>query len=421
MLTKYLLLLTFLAGFISELGGTGTNFAILLFELSFVITCHFSRSKNTQVSFASLARSPLYYCVLAWLIWSTLSLLIALPSYSAVHGTLSLLRQLEYISHIIFVYYLISFFNTQKDIPNSLLLMIPLTALLTGLNLIFAWVTYPEIHHPLLWLDTAPFYMNIRQAGFHCTAAIFVLLPMIQHARSWRSIIPLSTLLIISISFLFWSGSRGPALAAYLTIVLWLLFLLLNKKPLKRLIVVTVCCSVLAVFLSEQLSVMPWNGIVAATERSVEAVSVERLSSGRLNLWLFAWEHARSNLVFGSGAESYFLAKNTPIGFQPHNSILQFLMNWGVPGLVASFSILLIAFLKGWFAFFQASKSNSEQAFQSTGGLIIIAFMATSLVDGTLYHGQASYYLAIAYALWLSSGLMHGTPRAINTNTSQSR
>ena len=84
---------------------------------------------------------------------------------------------------------------------------------------------------------------------------------------------------------------------------------------------------------------------------------------------------------------------------QPYNILLEFLIEWGTIG--AGFLYLLIrAFIKGLKLHVLNNLDNSNTLALSAGAAII-SFSLHSLVDGSYYHPQPSFYLAIAFTIWI--------------------
>jgi len=398
-LIGYLYFLFFIMGFISELGAIGANLAVMLLELIFVFSYWFLFREHFKLRFSEQGRI-LVFIIAGWVIWTFISLIYASTPYSKTNyeinqSLFSLIRSLEYFSHIIFSYSFYLFVKHSNFKLEKLLLLIPITALLIAANLFFAWNLHPEIHAPDLWLDNLPFYMNIRQGGFHAAIGFFVLLGFIYHKHGEEIVksAAIYSLACAMLIFLFWTGGRASVLALYLTLALWLLLLKFHQLKIRNLIAVIFFLSLISIYMSEVLSVMPWNGMGSAFERSSEAVNVERFSSGRIGMWQFSIDSIAINWLFGLGSDGYFLADNNPGAFQPHNSVLQFMMNWGVLGGSLAIIILCLVFKHAYTAYIV-----NPNRYSTFGFLTVITMSATSLVDGTLYHGQTCFYVAVAFA-----------------------
>lgn len=398
-LAIYLYAMFFLMGFISELGAIGANLAVMLLEFLFIISFLFFSGLKIKTELSKQAKVILCL-VIAWVLWVLVISLYSLSIYGVKEGIMSWLRSFEYFFHILTAYCLYRLIPLNMVKFDKLLLLIPITCLLIALNMFFAWNLYPETHAPDLWLDTPPFYMNIRQGGFHASVGFFVAIAFLyeNHLSKENKVkaLTLSFYYFLALSmliFLFWTGGRASTFVLYLALFIWIFSLRYSKLPIKKLLFCIVFLSVLAFFISQALSVMPWNGLLSAVERSTQSDNIERFGSGRTVVWQFVLEHIQNHYLFGLGSDSYYLAENSPTQFQPHNSILQFAMDWGVFGASLTIAILLLAF-KNSGEFFLKNINR----FSSFGFLSVLAMLITSLVDGTLYHGQTSFYFVLAMA-----------------------
>lgn len=402
----YTYLLFFIVGFVSELGSIGANLAVLLLELIFIVSTHLVVGLTVKPHLSPQGKL-LGRVIVAWLVWLLLVSAVSLTHYEMKQWFASLLRGLAYFFHIAtaFCFYRLIVFN--KINLEKLLWLIPLTCFLIAFNMLVAWNLYPDVRAPDLWIDTPPFYMNIRQGGFHAALGFFVVLGFL-YEKKFKEKTQLSFsarclsyfLAVAMLTFLFWTGGRASALVLYVCLFAWFFTLYYLKLPIKALVFVSLLFSVLAFIISEYLSVMPWNGLLSAFERSTEAENIERLASGRTVMWQFAMENIQQHWLFGLGSDSYFLSENS-VHVQPHNSLLQFTMDWGLVGGALSLLILVLAFHNG----FQVYRLHVNW-FSSFGFLAALALMLTSLLDGTLYHGQTSFYFALALAC-MFSGLVH--------------
>ena len=108
-----------------------------------------------------------------------------------------------------------------------------------------------------------------------------------------------------------------------------------------------------------------------------------------------------NSYTFGLGPQGYCYMPNRTFAFQPHNLFFQFLAEWGVIGTLLFFSLLSYGFIKGVKSHvFTITKELNIPALAA--GAIIISLGAHSLVDGIFYHAQSSFYIALAFAVWIA-------------------
>ena len=79
--------------------------------------------------------------------------------------------------------------------------------------------------------------------------------------------------------------------------------------------------------------------------------------------------------------------------------VLQFVVEWGVVGSVIFLPLLAYAFFRGLATHIVQAGREVDLAALSAGS-VIAALTIHGLVDGTYYHPQPSFYLAIAFAIW---------------------
>ena len=87
------------------------------------------------------------------------------------------------------------------------------------------------------------------------------------------------------------------------------------------------------------------------------------------------------------------------LGDQPHNLVLQFVLEWGVVGSAIFLALLAYAFFRGLAAHIVRAGREVDLAALSAGS-VIVALTVHALVDGTYFHPQPSFYLALAFAVW---------------------
>ena len=71
------------------------------------------------------------------------------------------------------------------------------------------------------------------------------------------------------------------------------------------------------------------------------------------------------------------------------------------PVFAAVLSLLLIAFYRG-LASNVLKVTGKPPLYALSAGAVIISLTALGMVDGTYYHPQSTFYLAIAFAAWSS-------------------
>lgn len=125
--------------------------------------------------------------------------------------------------------------------------------------------------------------------------------------------------------------------------------------------------------------------------------------SDRIELWVEAAAAVPTSPWFGFGPDGYSLSRCCSPRFeQPHNLILQFLLEFGIVGcslLLASVAALIRCFGGGIALCRAALDDPSTQAV----GAVLAGFLAYAGIDGLLFHAVPVAHFAVLMALFLGS------------------
>lgn len=170
---------------------------------------------------------------------------------------------------------------------------------------------------------------------------------------------------VVSIFMLLISGARGALLS--LVLVLSFIFLFIRNVNLKRIFLNSIIILVLGIILF---------GVYLAYENLVRPLDsgvyiLRSNSSGRLSMWYEAIYYIINNPI-GIGPYQYGTITKLNNFSHPHNSIIQFVLEWGWLAAVAIFSLILYFFL------YVVSLFRKENN-------ILKLSLASSLLAGILY------------------------------------
>jgi len=200
--------------------------------------------------------------------------------------------------------------------------------------------------------------------------------------------------------FLIVLGGRASLLGAFVAMALHLLY----RKGWKPFLKVFAALMAIALFFLMAHYLFHFHDAYLSKmlDRTLLASSLESATSGRTDVWSMLAENLHNHWILGTGPQSYFFypGRGSMI-IHAHNFILQFLGEWGVMG-TALFVILLgyggVNGLKKLRA-----KSRQGAVPRLAAGLGIAALTVTGLFGGTYFFAQSSFFLAIFYAIWVSS------------------
>lgn len=125
--------------------------------------------------------------------------------------------------------------------------------------------------------------------------------------------------------------------------------------------------------------------------------------SGRERLWLWAWEMAQANPWLGVGP-MHFSATYNPIAAHPHQVVLQWAAEWGLPATA------MALVLGAWGMFYVLTRLRKEEV-DNTGAALWLAIagaLVLAQVDGVFVMPYTETWLAIliglALARWSAPG-----------------
>jgi O-antigen ligase len=224
-----------------------------------------------------------------------------------------------------------------------------------------------------------PLYGHARLLGIHLligsVAALGLWHTMPGHRRRHSIIAAISACALAAGTI--WSGGRAPLLGFAVGLVMWLwLCPRLERWPLiRRVGLMLIFGLALAISLGSPHPMMGWNYSVA---RTLQADSINALSSTRIEFWSVTFDHFTLRPWFGHGADSYLFIRPSQTGAQPHNFILQWFVDFGVVGTVILSGLLGVRLFKGLAS--AGGPLNSAALFGA------IACTTAALLDGGFYH-----------------------------------
>ncbi|MEM9269420.1 MAG: O-antigen ligase family protein, partial [Pseudomonadota bacterium] len=139
--------------------------------------------------------------------------------------------------------------------------------------------------------------------------------------------------------------------------------------------------------------------LISSYTETVTSQDVNQLSASRVALWSQTLEIWSKYPVFGVGYEQFrFLNHGQFEGFfHPHNSVLEFVLVFGLVGGLALLGILFWLWLRAA----QATRAHPDPA-RVAAFFALNALLAMSLLDGTLYHQDTLQIYAVLWACLLA-------------------
>jgi len=333
--------------------------------------------------------------------------LIVSPYYTDGIPSLATDRLGQLIINLIFFIFVFNAIRKLRINLLPLLLIIPSSIVLIAFTmaLMLFGFGYEHTLENWDWFLDPPFTSHIRHHGYSAAAGIMILMGILsanQHPNIYFKT-SLLGMLVCLCTFVFWMGGRGSMLAVLISFLSLLLVLLINKKPFIKFVIFCTTSFLFGFLLSEALSVFSWNGVLSALERTGDAESLQKVSSGRTIIWQRCWDAIESSRWIGNGPQSYWYMPNRyPHTVQAHSFIFQSLMEYGLLGTTLILGLLVFAFQRGALAHAININGDLDPA-KLAAGSVIVGLTFFGLVDGTYYHAKPSFYLVICYAIWFDA------------------
>lgn len=330
------------------------------------------------------------YCIAALILVSTFTSL-----FVAVVPSLSVLGLYIWFIHILFGYAIYLYFMgtgySQKLIWSAIGL-----GVLVYSGILYYYIVY-NIGNDLDWIGLLPGMPHLRQLGYLSVVGFAASTAFVGQSRHQPSFWFGLAIASISFALAIWSGNRGSLIAIFaaLCVAAW------YKKELRTMqfgawflasLILGVALASMLVIPDESYGI---DRIIASIYENYD--SANKISSGRGEMWAGTINKILERPIFGYGEKQFqFVVPEALGGFrQPHNSILQYLLQWGIVGAGIFFFLIFQIILHLY------KKTNRFVDIGQPEFLIIFSILIYSLYDGALYapYSIAMLIFAIASAL----------------------
>tara|TARA_R110002073_G_scaffold176118_7_gene333779 strand:- start:545 stop:1840 length:1296 start_codon:yes stop_codon:yes gene_type:complete len=333
----------------------------------------------------------------AFMLWF-LAVVLSIPDMPLQAG--GLIVTIRFAIHFCFFIALGSFLVQHPSAAQRLLLSLLISGIIM-LPLFWArlYLTYDQPDFDWTW--SLPGFTNVRHLDYFLGALVSLLglLPLTRLFQdSTRTLhVTLTLLLALCWGMIFWSGGRGSAVAAFLSVTTLLLFF--RPGGWRKIALYNLSILFIAAVISAFLPAPNGSyGILRFMTKITETDSLDAFSAGRLAIWQQVYAVWLENFWFGIGAgqtKTIIPAASATFG-QPHNIILQALMSWGVIG-GGAFLITLFAGFWTRLRQFQCLPEHRNSIHIVAYGLAL-TLAVNALVDGTLYYPLPIFLFIIGFA-----------------------
>lgn len=273
-----------------------------------------------------------------WLILSSVAIFLSDHPYAGIY------RQNEIIITVINAWLFCSYFSKSNRglvaFTASYLVAINITWLL----LLIKFLT-PESLSQIDWMDGAGIYTNIRHMGDTAAAAAVISAYFISRRSILSRTYGLISLYASLVTLLFAAGRTSTCCA--LLGVVTLMWLHRNQHGYVTTIVFTVALSVYtAISMTPDTEMDGWEGIWRFLGSTISYQGND-FTSGRSDIWIAVLEQMKTQPWFGGGPDSYYYMSPFPFGQAPHNTLLEFALNWGWPAATIAVAWLIWMGIRG--------------------------------------------------------------------------
>jgi O-antigen ligase len=275
------------------------------------------------------------------------------------------------------------------------------TAILTGLLLVFlllfAFVATTE-HSPDERVWRLPAFGNVRWFGYLAAGAIGLAAPgFLQGSKiAWA-------VAATAYASAFWTGSRGPILAAVVGLALSTIFIREFRRL--RVWVSFAACAIVGALLAWVL------GALVAFEAHGSGSAMRFDDSGRIDVWRDTIDAISMRPWVGWGEAQFreIFRGVWPVA-QPHNVVLQVLLAWGLIGALLCLALALWTTPR-----FLKAQSIDAAPFQCAALMLAVY----SMYDGALYYAHSLSLFVFCVAAAMAAGSPRAADAAIEQTTAR--
>ena len=301
--------------------------------------------------------------------------------------------------HLLFaiaILYLVRDTGLEALLLEKLTIILSTAAAVAGL-VVYVFANAKGLDGDIEWVSYLPGFANIRHTGYIFAPAIAISLASIA-AKPTEFVKTHMLLIIVNSALLLWLGSRGAVFGILVAFVVCLVCFseMRSIRFLSRAAFAAISGAILSI-----LAPLPQHGAFGALQRFWNtSPGTAEFSSGRLSFWVEAWELIVQRPLVGYGPFQFqFVSRNAAGVFKhPHNSILQFLFDWG---MIGGLSFLVLIGLAVYAAFFTARSPSYVKLLSVMGFTTMFAY---SLLDGLFFYAYPIALSIVFLAIPIATG-----------------
>lgn len=383
---------------------------MLLFTLAVLI---WGRKQNVGVWHSFTEHKIAYWLLAAWGVAAIASFIKVL-----LFSHTSTLHILASTQRIINDFYILGFIFALAILHHKRAFSLPHAIIALSLGMVLMMLVHISIYLQTLpdgnvWFRNPPLAPHIRDLGnMACVCIVGLSVLLLRKNSQIKHSMFYGLLLLINAGFLVWCGGRMGIIAATITCLVLLAAYRIYQQVSVAKITVWFACIILGTALSQPFSVFEWNGFARTTELSEQVQStntqadsqatleqLNQLSTGRAQMWLMSLKAFAKEPILGLGPYGYFFIPERTYDDQPHNFVVQFLVEWGLLGTVPLLALLLLCAYQEIKVIPQAMHNDNSHFI--IGCTIVLVLTLHGLTGGTYFKIQPFFCLALGFSVFL--------------------
>lgn len=350
------------------------------------------------LSFAKFVEKLPYFVKIILGLW--LILLCVSTFFADANPSVAILGAGFWFVHLLFsfaILYLIQEAGIEALHLERLAIILPTAAALAGL-IVYAFANAKGLDGDMEWVSYLPGFANLRHTGYIFAPAIAISLASMA-AKPREFVKSHMLLLIVNSALVLWLGSRGAIFGILVAFVVC--FACFSEMRSTRFLSKAAFAGTFGALLSI-LAPLPQHSAFGALQRFwMGSSGAAEFSSGRLGFWAEAWEMIVGRPMIGHGSFQFQFVSTNAAGIykHPHNSILQFLFDWG---MIGGLSFLVLMGFAVYAAFFTSKCPRTVKLLSTMGFATLFAY---SLIDGLFFYAYPIAISIVFLALPIATGL----------------
>jgi len=226
------------------------------------------------------------------------------------------------------------------------------------------------------WVHDLPGAIHVRHAGIYAAAMTGVSIGAMAAARERLGWVLAFACATVGFALGLWTGSRGMALSVVGATIAAMIVIPQMRSPK----VWGAAALALGVGIAAVASLPVPNETMMGVARTVAATTEREATTGRIDMWLQVVQAIAKHPVFGYGSGQMPLVAQFSNMGQPHNVVLQLLLDWGLAGFACMLILGFYYVRRAW------PELRNEGAALAAPFMGAMSILLLSMLDAALFH-----------------------------------